>query len=168
MRRRGSGRVPFRALCLRKFTLKARPRLSGRVLAESIALFRNTFETRHSPYYIRYHTFYVKSNDFYTAIFTRCLSCASGWLHTEKDRLVSAAFSQRLCVADCSVFQKSNELLRIFFYRFSSERRSSETYINPSNAQDLLYKSRGETRPSRFSFIGDARKSSALLGFACS
>ena len=73
MRRRGSGRVPFRALCLRKFTLKARPRLSGRVLAESIALFRNTFETRHSPYYIRYHTFYVKSNDFYTAIFRRFL-----------------------------------------------------------------------------------------------
>ena len=50
MRRRGSGCVPFRALGLRKPTLEARPRLSGRVLAESIALFRNTFETRLSTY----------------------------------------------------------------------------------------------------------------------
>ena len=80
MRRRGSGCVPFRALGLRKPTLKARPRHTRRVcransvvsaanevLAESIALFRNTFETRLSTYISftkrKIARFFVKINE---------------------------------------------------------------------------------------------------------
>ena len=77
MRRRGSGRVPFRALCLRKLTLKARPRLSGRVLAESISLFRQCFQNSAAILII---------NFFIVSIFlSLSLSAADGVMWGEKD-----------------------------------------------------------------------------------
>ena len=96
MRRQGSGRVPFRALSLRKLALKARPQLSGRFFAESISLFRQYFQ-----------------NSTFALIIFSALACAV--FFTGCQDVIFAKIMGEVELEDASITGRVNAIVRCTF-----------------------------------------------------